>query len=158
MRPQYIYDALLMPEMGPGRDCGAGQWLMKPSSIRRSIGSNSPIMQLAVIRKGPRAGIYRARIEFSRTDLLPYRQRIYDQQGNVATEAHYQDYKDYDGTHFPSTIQIERPRENYDITLNIVKLEINKTADRRSVRAGATGRSRRGEPRSAQFQRAEDRG
>jgi len=27
---------------------------------------------------------------------------------------------------FASTIEIERPRENYDITLNMVKLEINK--------------------------------
>ena len=66
-------------------------------------------------------------IEFSRIDLLPYRQKIYDQQGNVATDAHYQDYKDFSGVTFPSTIQIERPRENYDITLNMVKLEINKT-------------------------------
>ncbi|MGB0111513.1 MAG: hypothetical protein WBP52_23670, partial [Terriglobales bacterium] len=38
----------------------------------------------------------------------------------------YQDYKDYAGTSFPSTIEIERPRENYDITLSMVKLEINK--------------------------------
>ena len=27
MRPQYIYDALLIPEIGPGRDCGAGKRL-----------------------------------------------------------------------------------------------------------------------------------
>jgi outer membrane lipoprotein-sorting protein len=67
------------------------------------------------------------RIEFSRTDLLPHRQRIYDQQGNVATDVHYQNYKDFDGINFPSTIAIERPRENYDITLSMVKLEINKT-------------------------------
>ena len=31
------------------------------------------------------------------------------------------------GTTFPNTIEIERPRENYDITLHMLKLEINKT-------------------------------
>ncbi len=42
------------------------------------------------------------------------------------TDAHYQGYKDYAGTTFPATIEIERPRENYDITLSMVKLEINR--------------------------------
>ncbi len=35
--------------------------------------------------------------------------------------------KDYDGISFPRQIEIERPQEEYDITLNIVKLELNKT-------------------------------
>jgi hypothetical protein len=86
-----------------------------------------PDYELAVIRKGPQGWYLSRRVEFSRSDLLPHWQRIYDQQGNVATDAHYQSYKDFAGTTFPGTIQIERPRENYDITLNMVKLEINKT-------------------------------
>lgn len=51
---------------------------------------------------------------------------IYDQQGNVVTDAKYDKYADYDGVEFPSTIEIERPQEDYDITLSIVKLELNK--------------------------------
>ena len=85
-----------------------------------------PNYALAVIRQGPQGWYLWRKIEFSRTDLLPRRQRIYDQQGNVATDAHYHDYKDYAGTTFPSTIEIERPRENYDIILSMVKLEINR--------------------------------
>ncbi len=87
---------------------------------------DQPNYQLAVIRKGPQGWYLSRKIEFSRTDLLPHRQKIYDQQGNVVTDARYQDYKDYAGTTFPSTIEIERPRENYDITLSMVKLEINR--------------------------------
>jgi len=79
-----------------------------------------------VIRKGPQGAYLSRKIDFSRIDLLPYRQRIYDQQGNVATDARYQNYKDFGGTTFASTIEIERPRENYDILLSMVKLEINK--------------------------------
>jgi Domain of unknown function (DUF4292) len=125
MRPQYIYDALLLPEIG--RDEIAvlvnGYETVLDSKKHRV---EQPDYKLAVIRQGPQGWYLSRTIEFSRIDLRPYRQRIYDQQGNVATDAHYHAYKDYAGTTFPSTIEIERPRENYDITLNMVKLEINK--------------------------------
>jgi hypothetical protein len=51
---------------------------------------------------------------------------FYDQNGNVVTDVKYDKYKDYGGIEFPSTIEIERPQEDYDITLDIVKLELNK--------------------------------
>ena len=53
-------------------------------------------------------------------------QYIYDDQGKLVTDARYADYKDYDGVSFPSRIEIFRPQEEYDITLNMLKLEINK--------------------------------
>jgi len=125
MRPQYIYDALLIPEIG--RDEIAvlenGYETVLDAKKHRV---EQPNYELEVIRNGPSGWYLSRRIEFSRTDLQPHRQRIYDQQGNVVTDVHYQDYKDYAGTLFPSTIEIERPRENYDITLSIIKLEINK--------------------------------
>jgi outer membrane lipoprotein-sorting protein len=125
MRPQYIYDALLIPEIG--RDEIAvlenGYETVLDAKKHRV---EQPNYELEVIRNGPCGWYLSRRIEFSRTDLLPHRQRIYDQQGNVATDVHYQDYKDNAGATFPSTIEIERPRENYDIILSIIKLEINK--------------------------------
>ncbi|MGA7557766.1 MAG: DUF4292 domain-containing protein [Terriglobales bacterium] len=126
MRPQYIYDALLMPDIGPDEipTLDKGYEIVLDS---RKHQVEQPNYILLVIRKGTQGWYLSRKIEFSRIDLLPYRQKIYDQQGNVATDAHYQDYKDFSGTTFPSTIQIERPRENYDITLNMLKLEINKT-------------------------------
>jgi outer membrane lipoprotein-sorting protein len=125
MRPQYIYDALLIPEIdGDEIAVLENGYEIVLDSRRHRV--EQPDYALAVIRKGPQGWFLSRKIEFSRTDLLPHRQRIYDQQGNVATDARYQGYKDYAGTTFPSTIEIERPRENYDITLSMVKLEINK--------------------------------
>ena len=66
------------------------------------------------------------KIVFSRTDLQPHRQYIYDDRHNLVTDARYANYKDYDGISFPSRIEISRPQEEYDITLNMLKLEINK--------------------------------
>jgi outer membrane lipoprotein-sorting protein len=131
MRPKYIYQALVLREIGP--DCPAEPVCEIPvldngyevvlDSKRRRV--EQPDYEILVIECQAQACHLARRIEFSRTDLLPHRQRIYDRQGNVATDAHYQDYKDFNGTNFPATIEIERPREDYDITLNILKLDVN---------------------------------
>jgi outer membrane lipoprotein-sorting protein len=125
MRPQYIYEAFLIPGISADEIAVLenGYEFVLDSRKHRV---EQPDYELAVIRKGPTGWYLARRIEFSRIDLLPHRQRIYDQLGNVATDVRYQDYKDYDGTSFPSLIQIERPKESYDITLSMVKLEINK--------------------------------
>lgn len=125
MRPQYIYDAVLMPEIGQDEIAVLENGFETVLDAKKHQ-IEQPNYALAVIRKGPQGWYLSRRIEFSRTDLLPRRQRIYDLQGNIATDAHYQGYKDYAGTTFPSTIQIERPREDYDITLSMVKLELNR--------------------------------
>jgi outer membrane lipoprotein-sorting protein len=125
MRPQYIYDALLIPAIGQDEIAVLENGYETVLDAKKHR-VEQPDYELAVIRNGPNGWYLSRRIEFSRTDLLPHRQRIYDQQGNVATDVNYQDYKDYAGTTFPSTIEIERPRENYDIALSIIKLEINK--------------------------------
>jgi len=125
MRPQYIYDALLMPEVG-GDEIAVLENGYETVLDSKKHRVEQPNYALAVIRKGPQGWYLWRKIEFSRTDLLPHRQKIYDQMGNVVTDARYQDYKDFAGTTFPSTIEIERPRENYDITLSMVKLEINR--------------------------------
>jgi len=126
LRPQYVYDAMLMPGIGQDEIAVLENGYETVLDTKKHL-VEQPNYALAVIRKGPQGWYLSRKIEFSRIDLLPRRQRIYDLQGNVATDAHYQDYKDYAGTTFPSTIEIERPRENYDITLNMVKLEINRT-------------------------------
>lgn len=125
MRPQYIYDALLLPEIGQDEIAVLENGYETVLDAKKHR-VEQPNYALAVIRKGPQGWYLSRRIDFSRTDLRPYRQRIYDQQGNVATDARYQNYRDNVGISFPSTIAIERPPENYDITLNIIKLELNK--------------------------------
>ena len=69
----------------------------------------------------------RRKIYFNRADLQIYRQTIYDDKGNVVTDARYSDPKNYDGVQFPSLIEIERPQEEYSISLKMVKLALNVT-------------------------------
>lgn len=125
LRPQYIYEALLLPEIGADEIAVLENGYETVLDTKRHR-VEQPDYELAVIRKGPQGWFLSRRIQFSRTELVPHRLRIYDQQGNVETDGHYQDYKDFGGISFPTTVEIERPRENYDMTLNILKLELNR--------------------------------
>lgn len=125
MRPQHIYDALLL------REISADEIAVLENGYETVLDDkkhrvDQPDYELAVIRRGTNGWFLSRKISFSRTDLLPHRQMIYDQQGNVVTDARYDQYKDHDGVEFPDTIEIERPQEDYDITLSMVKLELNR--------------------------------
>ncbi len=125
MRPQQIYDALLLPQINQQNEVAVvengtqdvkdnkGHTIEQGTYILHIINNNNGQPRLA------------RNIIFSRIDLLPHQQVIFDDNGNVVTDVHYQGYKDFDGLNFPSQIEIWRPQEEYDITLNIVKLELN---------------------------------
>lgn len=127
IRPQNIYDALLIQPIDPENEIAVlenGDEILHDAKGRRVLQDD---YELIVIRKkGDHEGVLARKIEFSRTDLKPHRQYIYDDQGKLITDARYGDYKDYDGVNFASRIEIYRPQEEYDITLNMLKVEINK--------------------------------
>jgi len=125
LRPQYIYDALLLREIS-GDEIAVLENGFETVLDEKKHRVEQPDYELAVIRRGPNGWYLSRKISFSRTDLLPHRQMIYDQQGRVVTDAHYDQYKDHDGVEFPDKIEIERPQEDYDITLSMVKLELNR--------------------------------
>src|SRR5580658_2603167 len=127
IRPQDIYDALLIRPVDPEHEIAVRE---NSEEILHDAKGNRVLQEdyeLIVIRKkGGGEGVLSRKIVFSRTDLLPHRQYIYDDQGKLVTDARYAEYKEYDGVSFPSRIEIFRPQEEYDITLNMLKLEINK--------------------------------
>ncbi len=126
IRPQDIYEALLIRHIDPEQEIAvleSGYEILHDSKGHRVLQED---YELVVIRKGEQGWKLARKIVFSRTDLEPHRQYIYDEQGNLATDARYANYKDYDGVSFPTRIEIYRPQEEYDIKLNILKLEINK--------------------------------
>ena len=127
IRPQDIYDALLIRHIDPENEIAVlenSEEILHDAKGHRVLQED---YELIVIRKkGDNEGMLSRKIVFSRTDLQPHRQYIYDDQGKLVTDARYANYKEYDGVSFPSRIEIFRPQEEYDITLNMLKLEINK--------------------------------
>jgi outer membrane lipoprotein-sorting protein len=125
IRPQDIYEALLIRAVDPENEIAVlenSEEILHDSKGRRVLQED---YELVVIRKGEQGWALSRKIVFSRTDLRPHRQYIYDQQGKLVTDARYANYKDNDGVSFPSRIEFSRPQEEYDITLNILKLELN---------------------------------
>lgn len=125
LRPQIIYDALLLREIAPD------EIAVLENGTESVVGQKGHKYEQAdyvvdVIRGQGRDSWLSRKIVFNRVDLLPDRQLIYDENGTLVTDARYSNYKDYSEVLFPSRIQIIRPEEEYDITLGIVKLDMNE--------------------------------
>jgi outer membrane lipoprotein-sorting protein len=124
MRPQFIYQALLLEAINPPDiavlENGEETVIDKGHSVQQAD------YEIDVISKGEHGWFLSRKIIFSRTDLLPHRQIIYDETGAPVTESRYDGYKEQGGVNFPWQIEIKRPQEEYDITLSIVKLQLNE--------------------------------
>lgn len=116
LRPQHFIDALL---------------------IRPPAGGEQPVLEnltdednatyvLELIAQGP-GGLRLSRsVWFDRYRLMPFREIIFDDQGNILTDARYSDWQTWDNVSFPKHIQIDRPRDEYSVVLTVVKMDINK--------------------------------
>jgi uncharacterized protein DUF4292 len=126
IRPQNIYEVLLIPRIDPNSEIAVlenGYETLHDDKGHRVLQED---YELTVIQKYENGWRLARKIIFGRTDLKPHRQVIYSEDGTVATDARYAEYKDFEGTNFPSRIEIYRPQEEYDITLNMLKVDINK--------------------------------
>jgi outer membrane lipoprotein-sorting protein len=128
LRPQHIYDSLLLREINPDPQIEIATMTSRQETVVDKHGRkmDQPDYELVVAHKGANGWFTSRVIVFSRTDLLPHRQYVYDEKGNEATTSRYEAYKAYNGVNFPNQIEIERPQEEYDITLTIVKLQLNE--------------------------------
>jgi len=126
LRPQNIFESLLIRPIDPANEIA----VMENGEELLHDAKGHPVVQedyeLVVIRKRGEGWALSRKIIFSRIDLRPDRQLIYDEHGVLASEARYADYKDYEGISFPSRIEINRPQEEYDLVLNLLKVDMNK--------------------------------
>jgi outer membrane lipoprotein-sorting protein len=126
LRPQDIFDALLLKPIDPQNEIAVleqGTEMVKdPKTHKDAIQPNYIVL---VIRKGSKDYYLSRRIVFSRTDLLPHEQWIYNEAGVLVTYAHYEHFVDHAGTMLPMTVEIQRPVEEYAITLTVTKATVN---------------------------------
>ena len=127
LRPQVIYDALLLRPFDAQNEIA----VLEQSADSETNEKAKKIVELPtyvidIVRKDASGWYLSRKVIFSRADLMPNRQLIYDAQGNLVTEARYNNYKEYNGVQFPSDIDIWRPKEEYSIGITVVKLTINE--------------------------------
>jgi outer membrane lipoprotein-sorting protein len=127
MRPQIIYNALLLNDIDPQDDIAVmevGREVVTDAKSHKKV--EQPDYRLDVIHRGPAGWFLERKIYFSRTDLQPRRQRVFDSKGEVVSDIQYDKWKQYDTIWFPSVIEIWRPIEEYRITIGVVKLVMNE--------------------------------
>lgn len=127
LRPQAVMDALLQKDIDLRNEVVVleqGMEKVKDPKTHKDV--EQADYELIVIRKDGNDWYLSRKIVFSRDDLLPHRQLIYDLQGQVATDAKYANFTTYEGVLFPSIVEIQRPIENYSIQLSITKLTLNQ--------------------------------
>ena len=128
LRPQQILDALLLREIDPANEIAVleNSYETVPDPKKKNKELQQPDYVITVIHRGD-AGWYLARkIVFSRTDLNPHEQIIYDRNGYIASDVRYSKFTQHDGVEFPGEIDIWRPQEEYSINLTVQKLALNQ--------------------------------
>jgi outer membrane lipoprotein-sorting protein len=126
LRPQVIYDALLLRPIDNENEIAVMQNDYETVTDNKGHVVQQPDYEVLVIRKGDKGWYLSRRIVFSRTDLLPHEQLIYNEKGDLVTDAKYEKINNYNGIDFPTTIEIWRPQEEYAITLKVLKLDLNQ--------------------------------
>ena len=127
LRPQYFLDALLVREIDTASEVAVLENSYETvADAKKKKEVQQPDYVIIVIRRGD-AGWYLSRkIIFSRVDLEPHEQIVYDQHGYIASDVHYRNFSDHDGIDFPNQINIWRPQEEHAINLTVEKLTINQ--------------------------------
>ncbi len=117
LRPQVILQALLINPIGPDETVAA----------MNDNADTSAEYTMLVLRPDGKGMVHLVRkITFSRYDLLPRRQVIYNDQGFIATRASYGEYSLVQGVEIPGQIVIERPQEEYSLRLTVQKMTLNR--------------------------------
>jgi len=128
MRPYVFFDSLLIRKIGPADkllmtvDSDTG---VNPRTKKLEI---RPEYILTVARPQAQSNVELAErvIQFSRIDLRPVEEDIYDQNGQIQTIATYGPMQTFGTERFPGTITIKRPLEQYQILITFQKLVVNQ--------------------------------
>jgi len=118
LRPQHFLDAMLVKPIDTVHD--------KVLLMNLTDEDNAFYILPVVHDNGNGQLVLTRSVWFNRYNLTIARQFIFDATGNILTDARYSDWKNYDNVPFPKHIEINRPRDEYAVVIDIVKMDINK--------------------------------
>jgi hypothetical protein len=127
MRPYIFFDSLLIRKIGPDDKLmmtADSDTVINPKTKKLEI---EPEYLLTVARSQDHSNVELPErvIQFSRIDLRPVEEDIYDKDGQIQTQALYGPLQTYGGHQFPGTVTIRRPLEEYQIQIAITTLNVN---------------------------------
>jgi outer membrane lipoprotein-sorting protein len=118
LRPEAFLASMLIRPPDPDKE----QALLKDETD-----TENALYRLELLGKTKSGAILPGRdVWFDRIDLTIVRQRIYDEKGLIVSDTSYSKWQPYSGVPFPAHIDISRPLDGYGVTIEIVKMEMNK--------------------------------
>jgi outer membrane lipoprotein-sorting protein len=118
LRPQHFLEALLVRPIDADRD----KLLLENFTDEDNA---FYVLHVVHVNGGGELQLDRT-IWFNRYNLAIARQLIFDAAGNILTDARFTEWRPYDNVAFPKHIEIDRPRDEYAVVIDIVKIDINK--------------------------------
>lgn len=116
LRPQHFVDALLVRPPQEGEQ----------AVLENLTDEDSADYILHLVEPGSGALRLSRSIWFERYTLTLARQLEYDPSGNIISDTRYGEWQAWDGVPFPKHVEINRPRDEYAVVLNVVKMDVNK--------------------------------
>jgi hypothetical protein len=80
---------------------------------------------LLIVRRNQDRFTLARQVYFDGHTLQIVRQKTFDSAGAITSDTRYTDWKAYDAVSFPCGIDIQRPKDNYEVQLSVVTLKIN---------------------------------
>jgi outer membrane lipoprotein-sorting protein len=134
LRPAVFLDSLLLPGVRPGEFVTMTETSrVLHEDMHHKTETVEPDYELTVLHPTGGNILHLQRvIHINRVTMLPYQQDIYDDNGEIVTQATYDKYQMYGGQLFPAEITIRRPLDEYSLKINVTKLTLNEAfeADR----------------------------
>lgn len=117
LRPQHFVEAMLVRPIDPNAKV----------LFENYTDEDNAYYILHEVHEAPGGELRLSRtIWFNRLDLGIARQLIFDDAGNILTDARYSNWRAYDNVGFPKHVEIDRPHDEYGVVIDIVKMDVNK--------------------------------
>jgi outer membrane lipoprotein-sorting protein len=131
LRPGIFFDSILLKSVDPDEYVTlTNSQRDLPIDPKSHILVVEPDYDLAIMARQSSNILQTKRVvHYSRQDLLPYQQDIYDAAGRVVTTVKYSAYQRYGEIEFPSEIDISRPYDEYALKIAVTKLTPNQPLD-----------------------------
>jgi outer membrane lipoprotein-sorting protein len=135
LRPNMFFDSMLIRAIGPEDDVilTTDNNIIQDPKTKKWTEERDYLLSIVQPKIGPKGPsqfrelVYKRVIRFSRDNLRPIEQDVYDQAGNIETITLFGPPLSFGTEKFPGTITIKRPQEEYQIVMTIQKLVLNQT-------------------------------
>jgi outer membrane lipoprotein-sorting protein len=118
LRPQHILEALLVPALDTSHE---------RTILEEAEEGGRRFYVVDIVEPGQSGELHlKRKAWFDRADLELVRMQFYEADGLYVEDVHYSGYHDFQGTSYPSHIQVVRPIEDYRLAITILKATFNQ--------------------------------